>query len=74
MTLPINEAGALLMWRREVERRERKVTDSDALHYAACLEARAREEVTEGLVNAANEDRLEAATMLVQYLAEAQAA
>lgn len=74
MIEPINEAGALLIWRREVERGERKVTLFDQLHYAACLEMRAREEVAEGLIGAANDDRLEAAERLVSHFAERLAA
>lgn len=69
MIEPINEAGALLVWRREVERGERKVSDSDDLSWAACLEARARESVSEGLIVSANDDRLRAAEMLIQYFA-----
>lgn len=74
MIEPINEAGALLIWQRELRQNERKATTPDNLWYAACLEARAREEVAEGLIAAANDDRVEAAERLLLYFAEAQAA
>jgi hypothetical protein len=70
MTEPINEAGALLAWQNQMERKERKATTFDTLWYAACLEARARESVRDGLIASANDDRLEAATLLVKRLAE----
>lgn len=70
MIEPINEAGALLAWQQQMQRGERTRLTFDTLWHAACLEARAREEVAQGLIGAANEDRLEAATLLVRRLSE----
>lgn len=67
---PINEAGALLLWHQELSRGERTTTTFDDLWEAACYEARARDEVREDQIGAANEDRLRAAGILVQRFAE----
>ncbi len=65
---PIEPAGAEMVWRGELQRGERTTTTFDELWRAACLEARARDEIAEGLVGAANSDRNEAASILLVYL------
>lgn len=59
------EAGALVAWWSELLLGLRSRYDADALWRAACLEARARDLIREGLVAGANEDRRNAAQIIL---------
>jgi hypothetical protein len=61
----------LLLWRREVSLGLRTMHTADRLRDAAVLEARSRDEEREGMVEAANESRREAAAILVRLFADA---
>jgi hypothetical protein len=68
---PKAELGALAEWHREIQNRTRTVHDRDCLWRAAVAEAQARDYAALGVVSAANDYRMEAATILLQaYLAE----
>ena len=60
----IAEAGALRQWQREVVAGKRSRFDADPLYDAACLEARARSEIRDGMIAAANDDRRKAAEIV----------
>ena len=64
-----SEIGALRLWWDELRSGERRTTDFDALWRAACCEARAREALHDGLENAARQDRIEAARIIVAAVA-----
>jgi hypothetical protein len=66
----VTEAGALFLWRREMQRGDRKASTWDRLWHAACLEARAAEDIRAGLIESGNEDRLRAAELIVEHFAE----
>lgn len=59
------EAGALVTWWEGLRAGSRSKYESDALWQAACLEARARDLIREGCVAAANEDRRNAAQIIL---------
>jgi hypothetical protein len=61
----VPEVGALRQWRLELEAGSRTIYDTDAIWHAACLEARARDALREGLVAAVNDDRRRAAEIII---------
>lgn len=68
------EIGALVQWRREVAARTRRTVDIDPLTRAAILEANARDELRYGMQSAARQSRLDAASIIVDAVAEHSAA
>lgn len=62
----IPEAGALHQWQREVGAGKRTRYYADPLYEAACLEARARDEIRDGMIGAANDDRRKAAGIIIE--------
>lgn len=65
--VPIQESGALNLWRRELRAGTRTMLEpDDFLRKAAVMEAVARDYVREGMIAAANELRREAATLVVR--------
>jgi hypothetical protein len=64
------EVGALRLWWTELQSGERLRSDRDAIWRAACYEARARDEVRDGLLTAAREDRIRAAEIIADALSE----
>jgi hypothetical protein len=52
-------------WWLELEAGARTIYDTDAVWRAACLEARARDALREGLVAEANDDRRRAAEIII---------
>jgi hypothetical protein len=64
------EIGALNLWRIELLAGKRRVMDFDSLWRAACHEARAREEIRQGLKTAAAHDRIEAARIILAAMPE----
>lgn len=70
---PVPEAGALSLWKRELADGQRTMHTIDALREAAILEAQARDDLRDGLIEAANKARRAAAAILVRRFARAAA-